>query len=540
MPVRRILWFILGCITMLGVLAYFYPADGLTIGPLHLRFPTLQDVLEGEKTDSVPTITPDEQLAKMSEAFYWKNISELADSLEEYQHFFAKSTVRIQFPNNDPSLFDPFFSAMDEVRGKHRLIRVVHYGDSQIEQDRITGSIRKSYQEKFGGSGIGLIPAVQTIPTPYLIQENEGNWQRYTVYGKPEGKASHNRYGPMGLVCEFSDTASISVEARSLSKVPNFKQYRQIRLLVGNNDSAFMAVLDADGYRVEKYITEPCAGLSILTWRLTSPIHQFKMYFSGKAEIYGLLLDGNEGVAVDNIPMRGCSGTIFTRIDADNLRQAYQAMDVRLFILEFGGNRMPSIEDKDDIAKYARSIGRQIRYLKSLAPSAEVLFIGPADMSRMVDGEMKTYPYLESVIAALKQVCMENSAAFWDMYQVMGGYNSMTEWVKTQPPMAASDYVHFTYKGSQRISELLNKSLSVCYDYYHFRKHHLNDSIMTKIDSLDRNADYSQQLYDIIREMAVDSVYVDSVLRPYLEEEQSIEMLEMIRSNEQLLQMKEE
>ena len=41
---------------------------------------------------------------------------------------------------------------------------------------------------------------------------------------------------------------------------------------------------------------------------------------SGTGDIYGVLMDTKNGVAVDNIPMRGCSGTIFTAMNADQLR----------------------------------------------------------------------------------------------------------------------------------------------------------------------------------------------------------------------------
>ena len=41
----------------------------------------------------------------------------------------------------------------------------MHYGDSQIECDRITSLLRQRFQEEFGGMGVGLVPALQNIPT---------------------------------------------------------------------------------------------------------------------------------------------------------------------------------------------------------------------------------------------------------------------------------------------------------------------------------------------------------------------------------------
>lgn len=42
------------------------------------------------------------------------------------------------------------------------LIRILHYGDSQIENDRISGSFRRYMQRAFGGAGHGLVALNQT------------------------------------------------------------------------------------------------------------------------------------------------------------------------------------------------------------------------------------------------------------------------------------------------------------------------------------------------------------------------------------------
>ena len=65
---------------------------------------------------------------------------------------------------------------------------------------------------------------------------------------------------------------------------------------------------------------------------------------------------------------------------------------------------------------------------------------------------------------------MENGAAFWDMYQVMGGRNSMIKWVDHVPAWAASDYIHFTPTGAGRIADMFVQSFMNYYDYYCFLK----------------------------------------------------------------------
>ena len=55
-----------------------------------------------------------------------------------------------------------------------------------------------------------------------------------------------------------------------------------------------------------------------------------------------------------------------------------------------------------------------------------------------------SYPNIEKVRDALKQASFSAGAAYWDMFEAMGGRNSMPSWVFAQPPLASTDFVHFT------------------------------------------------------------------------------------------------
>lgn len=507
MSVKKILLFIVTCILLLAAVAFFFPKDGITLGDITLRFPDLKEMLSTQEEDKLqtPRISPEEQLAKMSKALEMKQLSELADSLAYYRQIFSTASVGIQFPYDDPSLFDGFFRDMENAQSEGNLVRVLHYGDSQIEQDRITSTLRMNWQERFGGMGCGMIPALQTIPTPFLKQEHGGDMHKYLVYSHEEFKAEHNQYGPMAQFVRVTDSARMTVSPRYANQSKSMRCCTQVKVLVANAQAGFRAILHHDGQWQERVISDSSAQLHMLQWEFEKPQENIDLSFWGNADIQAVLLDGKSGVAVDNIPMRGCSGTIFASIDKASLAEAYRLLDPRLVILEFGGNRMPMITSKDDIALYMRRLSYQIRYLKNLLPRAAFLFIGPADMACSVDGNTQTYPLLEELIEALRSTCMDNQVAFWDMYQVMGGRNTIIEWTKTQPALAAPDYIHFTVRGAQRIAGLLQQSFDICYDYYRFRQQHLDDSTMLQISRLDTTQNYRQAWEDLLEESRADS-----------------------------------
>ncbi len=502
MSTKKILLFILACLLLLGGLAYFFPSDGISVGKFHLSFPSLKEVLtpsSGEKDLAI--VTPDDHLQRMEEAFYWKNLSDLADSLDYYGNFFKESDVRIEFPDNDPSLFDSLFIRLERASEGKGTVHVVHYGDSQIEQDRLTATFRRSWQDLFGGSGPGLVPAIQPIPTPTISQSYSGNWQRSLVYGPASGRASHRRYGPLGAVCTLADTGQIVVGPRYPNQPDPVKRFSHVRLLIGQQSADFQAQLTAGHFRQTRHTQGQNSRLEVLEWQLPTAQQRVQLRMSGSAEIYGLILEDSTGVSVDNVPMRGCSGTVFTRIDKALLKAVYEEMDVALFILQFGGNRVPIIHSEKDIASYVANLEKQILMFQELLPDAAILFIGPADMSVSIDGQKQTYPMLEPTIEAIRRLCLDNGVAFWDMYHVMGGHNSMLQWVKAQPQLAASDYTHFTVKGARRMASLLDESLSVCYD--RFRLCSQIDTLMWQdIGHLDREHDYRAD-YEREKEYAI-------------------------------------
>ena len=90
-------------------------------------------------------------------------------------------------------------------------------------------------------------------------------------------------------------------------------------------------------------------------------------------------------------------------------------------------------------------------------------------MGKSVRGRIVTWPHLPELVDSLKATALSNGAAFWDLYEVMGGENSMVRWVKHSPPYAGADYIHFTPLGATLVGETLSRSLLVYHDFYRLR-----------------------------------------------------------------------
>ena len=181
-------------------------------------------------------------------------------------------------------------------------------------------------------------------------------------------------------------------------------------------------------------------------------------------------MDSNTGISVDNVPMRGSSGLSFTSMNAKQLKTFYKNENVKMILMQFGGNIVPAVKTERQISYFCRKIRKQIEYILRLAPDATIVFIGPSDMSTSVDGQRQTYPMLPQIIDSLRHTANSAGIAYWDIYSAMGGRNSMLQWVGSDPALAGSDHVHFTNKGAQLIGEIMANSFMAHYDYYIWRK----------------------------------------------------------------------
>ena len=469
---RHIAYCIWTVIALLGVISLVVPDGGWHIGKWNLRWPTLAEALD-LTNEGVKELTSDSLLAETDTIGLIP-----ADSVIQQDTLAVKDSVaqksqpiipKVNVANTDSRAYmAAFYAALDSASTQP--VRVVHYGDSQIEEDRITNVLRERWQKQYGGGGTGLLPLHQTIPTRTIrqwlsingvVQTAQKGPKRYLVYGLRSMRlADSDDYGVMGQVAVMDSTLVKGSEDIVMNIEPIDKKrkphnyFNRVRVLT---DSAYaiknfeLRIKSGDSLNVIKNSELRIKSQDFL---LPDSTTKCEIHLQGKGNVYGVSLETPTGVIVDNIPMRGCSGNIFTKIDSTQLSDFYRETNTRLIILQFGGNMIPQTENPSTISGYVRStLRQQIRYIRACAPQASILFIGPSDMSTNIDGQMTTYPLVPYMDKLLKKMAAEEQIAYWSMYDAMGGKDSMVRWVENG--LAGSDYVHFTRAGANNIGKKL-------------------------------------------------------------------------------------
>ena len=490
MKAIRTLVFIFGVFVLLGAGWLCFPADGVKVGPLSLRFPSLAQNLEGEKED----VDVDAVLDNVNKSFEMTCSDNLLDSMRFFRDYLQGNPNRIYLPNDNYLYFDDLFAQLGNAKAEGKIYRIVHYGDSQIEMDRISSVLRQKFQEFFGGSGPSMVPAIQTVSS-ISVSQQYSNVSRNALIGDASLRLSNGRYGMLTQVGHVAGESTISfTQSHNSHAFEKAKEISTVSVLLGHNSKDFSASLRCDTIKCDPQVLPACDSVSVITWRLPANVKKGTITFRGTADIYGVMLDGEAGIALDNVALRGCSGTVFTRINEDLLRQCFEKTDTRMIILQFGGNRMPCITSTKQIASYMGELEKQIAYMRRVAPQATLLFIGPSDMGKSYNGKMGTWKCLPELNDSLKSMTLRNNVAYWDMFHVMGGEGSMAQWVKHQPALAGPDYIHFTFTGAQEIGSQLAKSFTTYYDFYQLRQRVPSDKVIEFINS-DKTIDSLRVLY---------------------------------------------
>ena len=464
MKPSRIAILIWCAIALLGLMCVVLP-ERMHIGQLTLRWTTIGNVLGNQDkgvnsfVDEGLRIKEERLNSTDSDTSETKVISPSSCVLDPSSNDSPSSCVlhplSVEDVQGDSDALSAFRQGLEEV--DRRTVRVVHYGDSQIEEDRMTQTLRRHLQALYGGGGVGMLPLHQTIPTRTIKQTltingirqtSQQGPRRHLVYGPKAQRREDGVYGAMGQVAIIGDTAlqrqdSAVLHVEPMGKKPHSETYfNRLRLWAKGDFRCYV-----NG--------QPFIDSSATILPLADSTTSCDLALVGFGEVYAVSLETEKGVIVDNVPMRGCTGTIFTDIDSTQLATFYRETNTRLIIMQFGGNAIPFNEQPSTIAGTVQSLRKQVRYLRQCAPEASIIFVGPGDMLTLIDGEATTYPLLPYMDRLLRKMAAEEHIAYFSLYEMMGGKESMLRWQKNG--WAGSDGVHFTRRGAEIAGEKLSE-----------------------------------------------------------------------------------
>ena len=469
---------------LLGAISLVVPENGIYITDnFKIQYPTFASLFlekKVEKTDISSIIAlSDAQDDALESALDTIAVTE-EDSLSPAVAKLVKVDTNlklitsIQYKNESKTAMTSFFNSLANISNEDKSIRILHYGDSQIEGDRISDYLRLKLQGEFGGEGPGLISFMPVAPSVVNKLSWSSTWDRYPIFAGRDKRVKHNNFGALAHITRFSPYVTISdtVQAKSAwvkivtskNGGPKAAAYKKVKLFYGGAQSKTQVEFYENGTLNTTDSLAVGGNFNIKEFNLNQGalLQEFKFKGKDSPDFYGVSLEGGKGVMVDNFGLRGSSGTFFNQINFGQLKSFYDYLNTKLIILQFGGNSLPYIKTKEQADAFGTYLRAQINIIKKIAPQASILVIGPADMSVKVGTEYETHPQLEDLRDAIKKAAFDTDCAFFDMYSCMGGRNSMLTWV--EQGIGAKDYIHFSSGGARKIAVLLYSSLMSDYN----------------------------------------------------------------------------
>ena len=332
-----------------------------------------------------------------------------------------------------------FFQKLGQAN--RRPVDVYHWGDSQIEGDRITGVLREHFQNEHGGQGAGWVMPLTPAPTFAVRQSTSGGVGRVAGFG-PRRDVEARRL-PFFAVNRFDSASTWTIKNNPKARAHCQTWSDMTIWQEGEGHWDVSPDTDTSPQAPGPYQTwTHAAGLGGSTWRTSG------------ATLLGANLTSGPGVYVHNLAMRGGSGTLFDDVPNADWKALQHHTNPALVILQFGGNAVPSISNAKGARRYAQKVGQNIRHIQAQWPGVPILFIGPSDMGEAPS----TYPGLQHTVAALMDTAVANHALHWDLQAVMGGPGAMAQWVDQR--WAGDDHVHFSVRGAREAAQRLLQALA--------------------------------------------------------------------------------
>lgn len=400
---------------------------------------------------------------------------------------------------------DAFFASLIDEKD-NTVVRVAHYGDSQLEGDRVTEHIRSNLQAKFGGKGLGFVPLDDVASCASYTRTNTGTWTRYNVFNN---KIKGSYYGLSGSVFRFAkgevlpevpkpatdslgntDSSQPKTDSQPVPAAkPKLVKYTRnagvtYRFSSGvkYNDVSLMYGRSSEGFGVRCYTLgnellsadtiKPQLGFAKTKLKIPAGLSGFRVEFLGNnsPDIYGLLVDDSTGITVDNYAIRGHSGDGLMRIDDNYLATQAKLTNTRLIVFQYGANMIPYLESEKECKYYEDAFYRLFMKFKKAAPNASILVIGNGDMGYKQGSDAQSYQQVRCLSDVQKAAALRANCAFWSLLDAMGGDNSILTW--NRKGLCALDG-HLSPKGQKIMANLIFTALMREYNNYVIKQQNL-------------------------------------------------------------------
>jgi lysophospholipase L1-like esterase len=333
-------------------------------------------------------------------------------------------------------------------------IHIVHFGDSHSAADDWTSGIRRLMKERFGDGGSGFSLAGQPFQGYRRFDVRGGGSAGWHSEGLRSGIG--DGYFGMGGISSSTQGEGQSVFIETECDRLEIQYLRQ-------PGGGGLALYDHDQV-IGKFSTGGDLGPGSIVYQTTPGIHRFvlRTLNSKPVRLFGWVADKDTGITYETLGINGAEASVILRWDESMVATYLRHRDPRLIVLAYGTNE--ALNSTWSTEKYHIMFSEVLQRFRRAVPTSSILVLGPPDSWSKSQGGWRPVAGVDRIIAAQKGACRENSCAFWDTRERMGGMGSMRDWV--QAGLAQPDHIHFTPAGYRRLAAMLFADIMGQYELF--------------------------------------------------------------------------
>lgn len=341
-----------------------------------------------------------------------------------------------------------FYEVLSRVESMGRPVRIAYYSDSFVEGDIMTCDLREMLQERFGGNGVGWIDCGSEISGfRRSIDQHSSGIKGYEVMRKPfshrlEG-ISQRYFLPEKRVVMAASGTNYKQHASQWQVSQMFLRTSQPAVLsMSKNGGAASAVRVDSSRRVQMVPMHERADVRSVRCRIDSCGHDI--------QLFGMALESAEGVVLDNLSMRGSMGNTLAYIPQQTLDDFARLRPYDLIVLHFGLNVINEHSRTSNYKAYVQQMKKVVSHFRASFPEASILVVSVSDRDQRRMGSIRTMQGVETLVAYQQLLAAECGVGFYNLFQAMGGRESMKKMV--EHGWANKDYTHLSFAGGKQVA----------------------------------------------------------------------------------------
>lgn len=362
-----------------------------------------------------------------------------------------------------------FFNKLQSIKKEKRQISIVHIGDSHIQADFLTNTVRSLLQTVFGNAGRGLVfpgRIGHTNEPMNIFSSSKSAW---------EGKRIVFTDNPLPIGIGAMTIRTIQPDSKFMLRIKNNPQlnyaFENLNVFFQKDSLSYnVLVKDSTGNALAylgAYANDGHKNLARIRLPYKTNYLEFEAKQSSKFEnqfsLFGVsATNQSPGIVYHAI---GGNGAKFKHyLSADYFFEQTPELEPDLFIISLGTNEASEHPYIDK--KLAEQIEVFLSNLRIYNPDVPVLVTTPLDFYKK---KTRRNPGVEEVRTTLLEIVDKKKLAVWDLYEIGGGKHSADKWRKNE--LLQKDGIHATRRGYELQGKLLFDALMNSYQKYVQHRH---------------------------------------------------------------------